>query len=858
MNEAATTWALVVGLDVYDAPDKSPSLTGAVRDAIEAVKWLRSLGVPDAQILLHASPCAAVQAELDGLGLSYQSGRLLDVNLSMQQLAGVPDGTRLFVFLMGHGLYEPGDKRMFLLREAGVANVWTNMGIEGYIDWFLSLPFARQFLFMDGCLNYPYPIDYRQQIKAGVPVYPPPRIPNNSLVACFAAGQTQPAIEIDGHGAFSKRLFDVLNLDTLANLPPGDPLMSAIHFDWNTGIRTLDLKELIDDSVREQVRDVTIQKGNEQTVGFELYGAAAAQVRYPLIQLPQLAITQLRLSVAPQIGAADVTHIQLTAPALYASCDLPVPPSPLSVPIDLVAPQGVDGYAFCSVQPGRWAASGLYRNFRTDAPVNLVEFQLTPRGPVPPPPPVAGGVAGLGSLGEHTFSVKTFDATGNQRWAMGEAHDAYPRAAVLAGYGGPLNSGVDVGHGVMMEIHEDGPVFHVPGHEISRGTGVVHRWARAVRSVVPPDVVVETRITGPAAATDEARLVFSLPPGSAEALAGALAGQPSVEVHPIGEAQDSRAAPHSTAHSLRELERNPVVDLHAGPTRVRLQLPWGSWTQVLNAEPAQQHTLRLPSSVGNPPLRVLLWKEAPHFNSALLILGDEQPSVQLRLVAGVAPVAAKAELLSNPGLWRVTLPGPTPAASAIIEDGGHRREFLLYGNRGLAVQRGSSFRVEPLSIIDAPEWDLLVAKGELDALAPDEVTRLTQQKWFDPLLGLAGAYALYARQSWGELRIVTGNLQGLLAVVGTEPVDLRLLELVGANHGDILTTEQVQELTSHVGQVPLFRWGVRLGRTLIEQVERPGPELMRWWARLDLIERTGAQSSIWTTWSADPEPPGLP
>ena len=60
MNEARTTWALVVGIDVYADP-AIPVLQGAVADALAACRWLRRLGVPDEQVLLHASPSDGVR-----------------------------------------------------------------------------------------------------------------------------------------------------------------------------------------------------------------------------------------------------------------------------------------------------------------------------------------------------------------------------------------------------------------------------------------------------------------------------------------------------------------------------------------------------------------------------------------------------------------------------------------------------------------------------------------------------------------------------------------------------------------------------------------------------------------------------
>jgi hypothetical protein len=155
--------------------------------------------------------------------------------------------------------------------------------------------------------------------------------------------------------------------------------------------------------------------------------------------------------------------------------------------------------------------------------------------------------------------------------------------------------------------------------------------------------------------------------------------------------------------------------------------------------------------------------------------------------------------------------------------------------------------VEPLSSIPAPEWDLLVGKGELDELTPEEGTRLTEQKWVDNLLGLAGAYALYSRAAWSDLMIVTTNL----GYLGPQPVDTDLLAIAARRAGDDHPVEPADaaKLRSRAGEIPVFRWGPRLARSLIGRVAHPGEELMRWWAQLERIERTLSASSVWTAWA---------
>lgn len=279
-DDAPTTWALVIGIDRYDKPEEMPSLTGAAADAVAAVQWLRRLGVPADQILLHAAPSDATKPALDALGVPYSPARSVQVFESIAKLDAVKTGTRLYVFLSGHGLFEPSSHRLFLLQDAGKGYQLFNLGIEAYGDLFLSWPFRRQFLFMDGCQNYPYSLTERQRIEAAGP----PGIradftpdPNNSLIACFAASQGQTADEVNGRGALLNRLLPALD--------PDDPWLWAVDLDFGTGRRTVDLRKLIYRHLLEQVERDTANRSRQRLAASPL-GAAESEECWPVMALP--------------------------------------------------------------------------------------------------------------------------------------------------------------------------------------------------------------------------------------------------------------------------------------------------------------------------------------------------------------------------------------------------------------------------------------------------------------------------------------------------------------------------------------------------------------------------------------------
>jgi hypothetical protein len=690
MNEAATTWALVVGIDRYDAP-KIRELKGAVRDAIVAVGWLRKLGVPDKQILLHAAPCPEVQQELGTLAVSFKAAREADLVGSIGQLAQIKGATRLFVFLFGHGYYEPADGRLFLLQEAGLlADIWTNAGIEFYTKWLCALPFRRQFLFVDGCQNYPYTTEERPKMRAGGPGALPPQVPvaANSLVACFAAGQEQRALEVGGRGAFLRALFDLIDPDQLSALPPGDPRWGIIYHDWATGTRSVDLRRVIGDFVRDQVRDVTAAVHLEQRVDLQPAGAAQGESRHLMFRLPDVPTVHVKVSLNPAAAVPAVSNLRISARDLLFDTELRQGAAGVALPTDLRLPRGTEGEAFCYLQvTSPWDETRLRQQFRTDADTT-VGFQVRPRAPAPPT--TRDAIAGPAER-EETFSVKTVRPDGSPVSGM-QDNDGYTKVA--AAFGTPVpQQGADLGEGVTITLHEDGPEFRVPADKLHQGSILVHSWAKAMRAALPSDVVVSTQLRGDATPGDETRLVFKMRAGGAQALAGALAGHRAVLIQPVSAEDVGPAWRSNSAISLSRLEASPVVDVSPGPQRVRLDLPWGGWTQLINAEPGAQAVVTLPERVGSPPLRVLLWPELAGGAGRVVILGEHQPGLASRTAAGMAPTPVAPQHSNPHPAWFATMPTTPPAFSVIVTTDARSVEFPLLGNRSLAVQPGPGFPI---------------------------------------------------------------------------------------------------------------------------------------------------------------------
>jgi hypothetical protein len=231
------------------------------------------------------------------------------------------------------------------------------------------------------------------------------------------------------------------------------------------------------------------------------------------------------------------------------------------------------------------------------------------------------------------------------------------------------------------------------------------------------------------------------------------------------------------------------------------------------------------------------------------------------VVAGLTGSAAgrSVDLVARDGAagtaWRLAPAEPLTDAGIVVLDGTPQVRFPLLPDRTVAVERlAAATRVEPLSDVDAPEWDLLVTVGGLGALTPAQAASLTTEKWFDPLLGLAGAYAVWANGHWEYLRVVLDNLHRL-PTAGPD-VDLLAAARERAERGR-LSAATVDRLAEHAatGAVPLFRWGVPLALDLVGAVPagggggRGGP-LAAWRAALADVNARLTATSVWTTWTS--------
>jgi hypothetical protein len=278
-----------------------------------------------------------------------------------------------------------------------------------------------------------------------------------------------------------------------------------------------------------------------------------------------------------------------------------------------------------------------------------------------------------------------------------------------------------------------------------------------------------------------------------------------------------------------------------------LDLPWGSWTHLVQAPVVGKVEVALPAAVGRPPLRVAAWGPGGVPRELRRRLEDEA-----REPPGF-PFRAEHGLVS--WIWEVGggAVRDLPDAPLAVLDGTPRLAFPLLPGRGFALHRSAgSPRVEPLSAVDAPEWDLLVAAGRLEALSADDAWRLARSKWTDWVMGLGAAYPLYAHRAWDRLEEVCHYLTMLAGAYGPQ-LDVELLGLARSLEKDRMSKADAARLRrlAHPEAVPLFNWGVGLALRLLERAGEGGPTLVRWRQALERIQTRMSPLSVWTVWTEE-------
>jgi hypothetical protein len=212
------------------------------------------------------------------------------------------------------------------------------------------------------------------------------------------------------------------------------------------------------------------------------------------------------------------------------------------------------------------------------------------------------------------------------------------------------------------------------------------------------------------------------------------------------------------------------------------------------------------------------------------------------------PEALIGKRLSKPWMSALQSLSSDPAGQRLVRlswPGDRQAEF--------PARLDGSLCVDPLSLTAQPLWDLLVTAGRLDALTSEEARVMSYGKWEDPILGLAGAYALYATGSDLVLTVLSN-----LRVLQMKHPDVTLLKAADAVHrlGAVGQRNDAVSSLASSSAVPVLRWGIPIARVLAQSVP-PVDAVTRWDALLATVERTLSPTSVWTAWTTSATIPAV-
>lgn len=824
MKDADTTWALVVGIDVYD---NVKGLKGPVRDAISVVEWLRNLGITDEHILLHAAPCPETQQPLTNLGLAYQGCTEPEIWISLSKLLN-NNGSRLLVFLLGHGYYLFDGGPVFLTQEAdGTAP--TNIGITWLSDILRARNYQRQFIVMDGCLNYAYSEAARPTIGQGTHngVLPKPALASVRQWFAYAASQGQVAAEPNGRGLFTTALLAALDL-TAPN-----PLCTAI--DDATGTYELDLNTAITDVVYKAVTE----KIPTQQPGIRRLDSGPADPRAIIATITPQQTVALQTLIDPATAAPEVDNLTLATRTFQWKRTIPDPRgSALNLPHTYVLPAGLRLNGWCEMKPNTDWADPPPETVTTGSGVDLV-FKLQR------------------DRSTHVVKVTTVDTDATEIAAMNST--AITAATnIIAGAGA---------HGrLWLAPSRTGAFVYARAGEDDDLDSVSRRIAAAINRHTDPDVRVtlerqQLPTTEPELRWHGWMLDIDLDREQARTLGGFLTDLPVVGIGGRADAMSLQA--------LADLGHVAIDGL--APARVELDLPWGRWVTLVEPPPTTGKASRLvfPRTVGLPPVRnglldTVLHPESPTAEAikvgevafALAVVTNEPTTLHVTIGDQFGPLFVGDD---GTGDW-IAVRGPKPMMhgdGTFYDDVGLAKTGRAIGrldvassttplyfpmSPNLAFDDRTTPRIEPLSVSTSPLWDLLVGAGHLDALDRRHVRLIV--KTGDPVLAIAAMYGCYINDFGEELF----TLQRFFEHTTDQPDVVILRHAYEMKLSGSRAIGNVDELVALAtdNRVPVFKWGIAIGQAVAQHFEVPALA-----AKFRYIEDRLMTGSNWTLWQGD-------
>jgi hypothetical protein len=155
-------YAVVVGINFYTVSDILGPLSGPLNDARMFAQWLEKDGGlhPDnirevpASASSSEEPLKPTLTEIHET-LSNVNNELFEIQRMRQPGVPIPEpvpGSRLYIFVAGHGMARKGVTAALFSTEAGKAGVWAVLSLGSCLQWYLdSGPFEEVVMFADVC-----------------------------------------------------------------------------------------------------------------------------------------------------------------------------------------------------------------------------------------------------------------------------------------------------------------------------------------------------------------------------------------------------------------------------------------------------------------------------------------------------------------------------------------------------------------------------------------------------------------------------------------------------------------------------------------------------------------------------------
>lgn len=239
--DPATTYAVVVGLERYDA---GWSLDGAARDALRAADWLCAAGVPGAQIFLLID---ALPGNQDGvtrraaeLGLRLRGGARDEIiNVFTKELTALDPAaaSHLVVFWSGHGVLDEKHHRALFTADANGRDKRT-VRVEDLLIFLQDKEIHGlhdQVVIVDACANFVE--DMKNTTTLTHATFPRSRGKHGVrqfVLYAAAQGQIAGQNQAEKYGAFADAVLTVLHPAGGPQWPPDMPGLSAsvaAHFE---------------------------------------------------------------------------------------------------------------------------------------------------------------------------------------------------------------------------------------------------------------------------------------------------------------------------------------------------------------------------------------------------------------------------------------------------------------------------------------------------------------------------------------------------------------------------------------------------------------------------------------------------